>query len=374
MKTSETASDLKVLIQNGRYDVLVERATQLLKQSKSITETYDVLRAVILRHPDHLAAMPLLEIVYKEIWEAPAYIRLTLSSYEFRCVGSSRLADTLPPTERQQYIEGIEYLCSHPLKKELEIADDLMSGQFAVNATQAGERIIAAVFKKIPMSVVRMGDGEGRFMLPLDPFPATKLHADEIARRIWFWNSGAITENFWEDLRNAYRNADIVGVFTPRRVDFEYRNVMYGYIGVVNGNRFLSDLTGAGKAPDRAPNVLFGQLNDEYFSRLFDAAKTVKFIGPHPKFEEVLLKKGAKAVRTVLTPSDNMVPNAVDRPHHPDVYDEIISMCRSGKTDGLWLVSSGAHAKIYCDEIKKAGGVALDFGSLSDRWMGLKTP
>ena len=373
MTTSEAVSEINVLILNRRFDVLVERATQLLKQSKSILETYDILRAV-MHHPDHLAAMPLLDIVYKEVSVAPAYIRVTLSFYEFRCVGSSRLAETLPPVERQQYIEGIDYLRSHPLKKEIEVADELMSGQFTVDPTQAGEKIITAVLNKTPMSVVRMGDGEGRFMLPLDQLPATKLQADEIARRIWFWNSGAIPENFWENLRNAYRNADIVGVNTPRRIDFEYRNLMYGYIGVVNGNRFLSDLKNTGRVSGFAPNGLFGQLNlNEYFSRLFDVAKTVNFIGPHPKIEEVLLRKGARVVRTILTPSDNMAPNAVDRPHHPDVYNEIISMCRSGKVDGLWLVSSGAHAKIYCDEIKKANGIALDIGSLSDKWMGLRT-
>ena len=315
--------------------------------------------------------MPLLDIVRKEVSAGPVNFQLSLSFYEFRCSGFSRLADKLPPAERQRYIEGIAYLRSHPPEKESEVAATLMSG--AIDPIQAGEKIMTAVLKKTPMSVVRMGDGEGRFVIPLDSMPATKSHADVIARRFWFWNSSAPTGEFWEGLRNAYRNADIRGVLSPSRVNQSYRSDIQPYIGVVNGNRFLFDSMGAGKAFDRVPNVLFGALGDEYFSRLFDAAKTVNFIGPHPNIEEVLLKKGAKAVRTVITPSDNIVPNANDRPHYPDVYNEIISMCRSGNIDGLWLVSSGAYGKIYCDEIRKANGVALDIGSLSNWWMGLKT-
>jgi hypothetical protein len=216
-----------------------------------------------------------------------------------------------------------------------------------------------------------MGDGEGRFAIPLET-PAVKSKTENIAKRIWFWNSNYPPESFWQDMRQAFENADIVGCNPAFRVGFEYRNSVLGYIGVVNGNRFLAGARERGAETAIAANWVLGELGTAFFEKLIASQKSVGFIGPHPGLEATLHKMGADEVQSIVIPSDNIVPNANHRPHYPDVYQEVISQI-DGNAQGLWLVSAGAYGKIYCNEIKEAGGVALDIGSISDQWMKLKT-
>jgi len=37
----------------------------------------------------------------------------------------------------------------------------------------------------------------------------------------------------------------------------------------------------------------------------------------------------------------------------------------------LFLVAAGPLGKIYCQWVKERGGVALDFGSMADAWIGI---
>jgi hypothetical protein len=39
----------------------------------------------------------------------------------------------------------------------------------------------------------------------------------------------------------------------------------------------------------------------------------------------------------------------------------------------LYLVAGGLLGKLYCDRIKRSGGVAVDIGALIDGWMGTDT-
>jgi hypothetical protein len=56
----------------------------------------------------------------------------------------------------------------------------------------------------------------------------------------------------------------------------------------------------------------------------------------------------------------------VDR--HAQVRDAL-----TPKPGEVWLVAAGFLGKIYCDDIRQRGGIALDIGSLADYWMGYVT-
>ncbi|HRF08159.1 MAG TPA: hypothetical protein PL193_05875 [Xanthobacteraceae bacterium] len=364
--------ELRKLTEEGDHELLVEHSANYLRLPLTGLQKFEILQNVILHHRDHLAAMPLLDIVRQEMKDEAPYLRLILSFYEFRCRGRSILADTLPSVEATEYREGTTFLDAHPLDEEIGVASALLSGPLAIDSATAGKKVLDAVTRTIPLSLLRMGDGEGRFVQALDGLPATKRCADQIAKRIWFWNSDTPDNTYWEKLRDAYRSADIVGVHPPFRVNLEYRNSMQGYIGVVNGNRFLLDASSQTSSFNRTVNWLFSDLGVGFFAELFSIADRIYFVGAHPDIGDVLEQLGARHVKVIVTPSDNLVPNSISRPHYPDVFNEVISECRNAEL-GVWLVSCGSHAKIYCQEIKLAGGVALDIGSLSDRWMGLKT-
>ena len=59
--------------------------------------------------------------------------------------------------------------------------------------------------------------------------------------------------------------------------------------------------------------------------------------------------------------------------HYPNRFDELIRELERPLQGQLFLVAGGLLGKLYCDRIKKSGGVALDIGSVVDAWMGKAT-
>lgn len=71
-------------------------------------------------------------------------------------------------------------------------------------------------------------------------------------------------------------------------------------------------------------------------------------------------------------------PNMGDKhcliPHYPDRFNQFFPWLEGLKLNGeIFLVGAGGLGKVYCHEIKKAGGIALDIGSVFDGWVGLGT-
>ncbi len=60
-------------------------------------------------------------------------------------------------------------------------------------------------------------------------------------------------------------------------------------------------------------------------------------------------------------------------PHYPDIYEQITSRLRAGDFQGPVLVGAGPLGKAYCDHVKRAGGAAIDIGSIMDVWAGRVT-
>ena len=50
------------------------------------------------------------------------------------------------------------------------------------------------------------------------------------------------------------------------------------------------------------------------------------------------------------------------------MYDRVVEQLRQGGFDSPVLVGAGPLGKVYCNEVKLAGGVALDIGSIFDSW------
>ncbi|GGC48708.1 GT-D fold domain-containing protein [Chelatococcus reniformis] len=60
-------------------------------------------------------------------------------------------------------------------------------------------------------------------------------------------------------------------------------------------------------------------------------------------------------------------------PHFPDVFNRIMDLIEQGDFEGVTFVGAGPCGKIYASAIKKAGGIALDIGSIMDVWAGRDT-
>lgn len=359
------------LASEGKFDEMLRTAYRFLRQDGvNGLQKFRAIHTVILRHPDRTAALPLIDEVRHELMHESAYVKAVLSFYEEGNAGYSIFTERLEGRDRSLAEEGRRFLGAHPIILEVSVATSLMRDSLSFE--EAGEAIMAALGTRSPLSVVRMGDGEGRFVMPLDHYPSIEARSREIAKSLWFQEGALPSCDYWELLKNGYASADIVGVSPPFRVDLASRNALIGYVGVVYGNRFLRRLPEDARPQRRAANWLFAQMNDTFFRQLVQKAGEVHFIGPHPAMKAKLQEMGANTAHVFLTPSDGIVPSVVDRPHYPGVFEEICRLIRE-RAGGLWLVSAGSHAKIYCHQIRATGGVALDIGSLSDKWVGLET-
>ncbi|MDY6885713.1 MAG: hypothetical protein SWL02_18320 [Pseudomonadota bacterium] len=54
-----------------------------------------------------------------------------------------------------------------------------------------------------------------------------------------------------------------------------------------------------------------------------------------------------------------------------EVFPYIMEMLKGRNSKGhVYLVGAGILGKVYCHQIKKSGGIALDVGSVPDVWVG----
>ncbi|WP_458094685.1 class I SAM-dependent methyltransferase [Roseomonas sp. WA12] len=57
--------------------------------------------------------------------------------------------------------------------------------------------------------------------------------------------------------------------------------------------------------------------------------------------------------------------------HYPDAFDAIVARIREARRGGLYFVGAGVLGKVYCQEARLAGGIAVDVGSVMDVWAGV---
>ena len=100
------------------------------------------------------------------------------------------------------------------------------------------------------------------------------------------------------------------------------------------------------------------------------------FFGP-AVLQSALADRGVQVAETILIP-----PAASDlahtgysmgRSHLHHAYGEVMSELRMVPRNHPMLVSAGFLGKLYCLEIKRLGGIAIDVGSLTDLWLGHMT-
>ena len=72
--------------------------------------------------------------------------------------------------------------------------------------------------------------------------------------------------------------------------------------------------------------------------------------------------------------ADVIGSNGVAGPHFPDRFTAIMAdIAASPQQRRVWLVAAGILGKLYCDAVRRSGGVAIDIGSIADGWCGKLT-
>lgn len=240
--------------------------------------------------------------------------------------------------------------------------------------------IAARIRHGTPTSVIRIGDGEGRFLpYPADLSDTQAEDQDQVQRDPWW---GAVLLNRAQahglsgDLMQAMATADVLGIPPISRLLAEF-----GWATALT-QADCRGLTAIFDHLQQQPSGgLFGSCNlhadlDHWglYGRMLAACKTVSLISCHD-LSVILAQKFQLSIREFhQLPGEYRYRRSFADPSHPqaariypETYDAILAQLdpRPGE---VHLVGAGFLGKLFCDRIRAKGGIAIDIGSQADRW------
>ncbi|WP_170216698.1 GT-D fold domain-containing protein [Allostella humosa] len=254
-------------------------------------------------------------------------------------------------------------------------------------AMTVADRIARAIATGQPLSVVRLGDGEGNFLPYADgEEPQRRLDQANI-QQLW-WGRHRLGEDdlgaIEQALAAAVRVADIVGIpdeyrlalalGRPEAASGEAR----GLLAVVE--QF------AGYAPAPTGGALFGPrqiITGSNFNNalaawglwepLLGRIGACAVVTGRPDLAAALTTRfGLRVERTFAVPPEAkyLPPSTPGQHHYRDVYARTLEALATVRPGQVVLVAAGILGKIYCARIREAGGIAIDVGSVADGWCG----
>jgi hypothetical protein len=235
---------------------------------------------------------------------------------------------------------------------------------------QIEDSIIQKIKDKRPLSLIRLGDGEFHVIkYPLQT--KEKLCRARIGR--WF-DADDLTRKEIMSIRNqihrACQNADVLGIPSIGELK-RYPKWKY-FVKTCNRYKIFK--------PNQKHFYFYHIIGLDYKKILKDVDElyciTCRNIGSKIEnnfnIKKVItyLIRGEKYAFTSNLKSNYIKWNGTN--HFPDDYLKIIDWLSSTHTQGkVFLVGAGGLGKIYCNIIKKYGGVGIDVGALFDGWAGV---
>ena len=234
-----------------------------------------------------------------------------------------------------------------------------------LNAFQVFLAIRGCVRARHPMSVIRLGDGEGAIMGY--PTMTTRMDVDR-SLKIWLRHTDVDDRDvvrLSEALKEAVREADIVGA--PRR-----KQIQDGFRLWRTVHEELSAFQLPGPDTALTHTALHRLLQHALLYR--PLLRDADFLGVITcrRVEEPLRELfGIGEVRWYGVRGELEDTGEIETPHFPDGFEELRETLEVPYRGAVFLVGAGVFGKIYCQWIKERGGIAIDIGSVFDAWAGV---
>jgi len=217
-----------------------------------------------------------------------------------------------------------------------------------------------------PWAHMRYGDGEG-IVMGYPEYTGRLKAAGRWSK--WLGDADINMAVFAEKIRESVGYADIVGTPCLRhnKVNQDWRNVK------IFLNRF--DLLKP-QTKTCCMDCTIDLQTKGLYKKLLSGRESIYYISCR-NVDKILQEKcGIKNVYHKFIPPQarpNKGTDYSEQEHFPGMYFEILEWITNNAQNNLFLVGAGGLGKIYCMEVKKAGGIALDIGSIFDGWAGLMT-
>ncbi|WP_237481378.1 class I SAM-dependent methyltransferase [Lichenibacterium dinghuense] len=276
---------------------------------------------------------------------------------------------------------------AHDRTAEIEAAERREASPRWLDTAAVMARIEAHLAERRPFSLIRLGDGEARFLIAArrglcpDISDAEAGAIGSVVWHNWFgrdWADAdpAAVADLATSYEEAVAQADIVGASDSTRLRQDTGH--YGYLAAQE--RWLRGI-GTSRPSLAWTSAFVHQDLDRaapFLASLLQGRRTVGLISPHPRLAERLRRRfGIGTVVSHVIPGEGRLPGTIRGPnavgHFPDLYGRLLATIEVPEPGCLFLVAGGLLGKIYCARIKALGGVAIDVGALVDAWMGYNT-
>ena len=239
---------------------------------------------------------------------------------------------------------------------------------------------------RCPFSLIRLGDGEGRILVYLDSASRNLMsdqEADAIGNSIWNnWFGSSLQGTRIADLQrlsaaidDALLHADMIGLSTARRLMID--NFHFGYLAYLDSyvDRFITSRDVI--VTDATINTELHKLTP-FYRELLEGLDFIGVVGPHAGLASRLAAHlNISRHITYLVPGEMRLPAQLDIVrgigHFPQRFDELMTQISVPKPGAVFLVAAGLLGKIYCAQIKRLGGIAIDIGAVADAWTGINS-
>ena len=282
-----------------------------------------------------------------------------------------------------------DYWRQHPLDAALARCRALRNVYPSRTPEQLAADITAALDSGRPYSLIRVNDGEGS-VLHLSVSDEAEYHAlytrnrREFHTKFWF---GDLSMEFdpaytrtCRELNAVLKRADCLGADHSLGLPVEYRWASLRNVPCLfNVVRKLEQIAAEpdfepGRIGLCDPQVAHPLLFEGHLERLIRSRPQLGLISCHAALPEALKRRFDLAeVFFHKTPGEAAVEDRAAREPFGVWHERLCEEVSQARSGVLYLVGAGIPGKIYCDLIKKAGGVALDIGAIADVWMKAPT-
>jgi hypothetical protein len=246
------------------------------------------------------------------------------------------------------------------------------------------DQIVVSLRDKIPMSILRVGNGEGNAVGMtkgvLHPLQISTFYTEFLSQNgISVPQEDAI--GLCLEVYAALASADVIGF---RSFRFDERSMIlksiedgdaYAALGFLYARELLQQglmegywcrgiITSAWIHLDLIP----------HFVRIFEAAKSIIVISGRSELRDEMKSRLSERLETFITvPVQGFLPPSAGQSHFYNAFPIVLKQLNRDLRGKLVLVGAGLFGKVYCHAAKLSGAVAIDLGSAFDLLAGLKT-
>jgi len=241
------------------------------------------------------------------------------------------------------------------------------------------DRIKESLAKGEPLSLIRLGDGEAYAYppIPIEGFTPSIFDSDDVSFELDWWNArptAAARDNLVAGVRQAVAQCDILGFPSVYRIIRDLPPPKRRYGKNRNQRAFVRLLGALGRSIPLDQKLLTeerchrvrGALDAALLLELAKMANSVVLVTSWPQLSSKF--PSGVGIETIPVPAEDASIKIFD------TYLDIVDRVRVASKPGtLVLVGAGMVGKIFVDEAKMRGAVAIDVGSLLDYMVERKT-